>query len=95
MELCPFCGGQLIFCNCADVGSKKWKKRLSGKRFPFILYPNLCAKCGTLWPDIFMVPDAEWERYVEPAMRDKMLCKGCYEQIKARIDDGEINDQEQ
>jgi hypothetical protein len=55
-------------------------------RIPFILYPNLCAKCGELWPEMFSVPDAEWERYVEPRMRHEMLCEACYAHIKACVD---------
>jgi hypothetical protein len=34
---------------------------------------------------MFRVPDVEWQRYVEPNVRDKMLC-GQY-QIKAWIDE--------
>ena len=41
---------------------------------PFIEYPNMCAKCGELWPEMFRVSDAEWRRYIEPSQRDKMLC---------------------
>ena len=33
-----------------------------------------------------MVPDEEWERYIEPRMREVMLCKACYTQIKDWID---------
>jgi hypothetical protein len=55
-------------------------------RIPFILYPNLCAKCGTLWPEMFLVPDAEWKHYIEPRMQREMLCQACYKQIKAWID---------
>ena len=50
MECCASCGGQLIWCACPSSTSTK-------ERVPFILYPNLCAKCGTLWPEMFMVPD--------------------------------------
>jgi hypothetical protein len=25
---------------------------------PFIEYPNMCAKCGELWPEMFRVSDA-------------------------------------
>jgi hypothetical protein len=50
MECCASCGGQLIWCACFSSTSTK-------ERVPFILYPNLCAKCGTLWPEMFMVPD--------------------------------------
>jgi len=79
MECCASCGGQSIWCECASSTSTK-------ERVPFILYPNLCAKCGTLWPEMFMVPDEEWERYIEPRMRGKMLCEACYTQIKEWVD---------
>ena len=70
-----------------DAQQGDWKKLLSDKgRIPFILYPNLCAKCGTLWPEMFLVPDAEWKHYIEPRMQREMLCQACYKQIKAWID---------
>lgn len=80
MECCASCGGQLIWCEC-PLHAPAPKERV-----PFILYPNLCAKCGTLWPEMFMVPDEEWERYIEPRMRGKMLCEACYTQIKEWVD---------
>jgi len=80
MECCASCGGQSIWRgNCPSSTSMK-------ERVPFILYPNLCAKCGTLWPEMFMVPDEEWERHIEPRMRGKMLCEACYTQIKEWVD---------
>lgn len=57
-------------------------------RIPYILYPNLCARCGQLWSEMFHVPDEEWERYVEPRERGKMLCWNCYCEIKRLIDTG-------
>jgi hypothetical protein len=99
MERCPFCGGQLICCDCGagqdefvinddEVDGEGWERMLNAKgRVPFILYPNVCAKCGELWPDMFKVPDEEWERYIEIGERDKMLCKPCYDQIKIWIDE--------
>lgn len=55
-------------------------------RVPFVLYPNICRRCGELWPDMFRVSDEEWERYVQASERHEMLCRGCYDQIKGYID---------
>jgi hypothetical protein len=103
MERCPFCGGQLISCECdpQELGVKEGmtdeqaeqavKHKVEEKgRIPYILYLNVCAKCGTLWPEMFHVPDEEWERYIEPGERDKMLCLPCYEQIKAWIEESAV-----
>jgi hypothetical protein len=79
MALCPRCGHQRISCDCKGVSAKL--------NIPFILYPNMCAKCGVLWPEMFHVSDDEWRRYVEPAKRHKMLCRSCFDQIKAWIDE--------
>jgi hypothetical protein len=100
MECCPFCGHQLLSClmfgGCPEASQKDWKMAVRGwkkedrkkskRRIPFILYPNLCVKCGTLWPEMFKVPDAEWKHYIEPQMQREILCKACYEQVKAWID---------
>ena len=45
----------------------------------------LC-QIGTLWPEFFRVPDAEWARYIQMDMRDTVLCRSCYEYIKQVID---------
>lgn len=67
---------------------KKWDAILKEKGLiPYIVYPNLCRKCGKLWPDLFRVPTEEWDRYVEPQYRRSMLCEECYEQIKAWTDE--------
>ncbi len=66
---------------------KKWIKILEKKgRIPYIIYPVICAKCGKLWPDLFHVPDKEWERYISPNMRKTVICKECYNFIKEVID---------
>lgn len=129
MEICPFCGGQLITCSCSYIKlgfdykepiwdhatksfspeshptnglpkkiyenglpedlQEKWEKILKEKgRVPYIQYPNLCQKCGMLWPEMFNVPTEEWEKYVMKRERRGMLCRPCYNQIKKWIDDG-------
>lgn len=68
----------------------KWIEILEeAGRIPYILYPNICARCGKLWPDMFNVPDEEWNRYIEPCMRHEMLCKECYDYIKSVTDKAE------
>lgn len=65
----------------------EWDAILDKKgRVPWISYPNMCRRCGACWPGMFRVPDEEWERYVEPAMRARMLCEPCWDWIKGRID---------
>jgi ribosomal protein S27AE len=67
--------------------TRKWHAILEGKgRIPFVLWPNLCARCGTRDVGMFMVPNDEWAAYVEPAQRDKVLCRPCYDEIKRLID---------
>ena len=61
----------------------KWCEILEEKgRVPFIEYPNVCAKCGALSPEFFMVSDEEWQKYIELDMRRSILCKTCYAYIK-------------
>jgi hypothetical protein len=107
MEICPFCGGQLISCGCAykipgiDISpgtyayenglteelEKQWDELLKKKGLvPYIQWPNICAKCGKLWPDMFRVKDEEWKKYIDISHQDQMLCRSCYEYIKNVID---------
>lgn len=60
-------------------------------RVPFISYPNICRRCGELWPDMFKVANEEWEKYVQLSERHEMLCYGCYDQIKDYVDREEKN----
>ena len=71
----------------SEEQGRRWLEILEEKgRIPWIQYPNICIKCGALWPEMFAVPNEEWEKYVEPAMRGKMLCWECYEWIQEMID---------
>jgi hypothetical protein len=66
---------------------KRWEEALEHKgRIPFIVYPNICAKCGALWPELFKVSAEEWNRYVEPDMRKQVLCRSCFDYVKRVID---------
>lgn len=82
-----------------DDLSEKWETMLKEKgRVPYIVYPNMCRKCGVLWPEMFSVSDEEWEKYVMIRERDKMLCRPCYDQIKEWIDNPDkegINNEEE
>jgi hypothetical protein len=61
----------------------KWCELLESKgRVPFIKYPNVCAKCGVLYPEFFRVSNEEWEKYIEIEMRGSIICKACYSYIK-------------
>ncbi len=101
-ERCPFCGNQLASCDCcytemeisgyrrlSESEKKQWIGILEEKgRFPYIRYPNVCAKCGRVSPDFFKVADEEWNRYIQPDMQSKILCRDCYEYIRRIIRNG-------
>ena len=112
MERCPFCGGQLISCECCyeklglrdrvkygtetnylppaiyergldPANESAWDDLLRAKGLvPYIRWPNICGRCGALYQDFFMVPDAEWRRYIQIDARDQVVCRPCYDEIK-------------
>jgi hypothetical protein len=43
--------------------------------------PNVCVRCGLLYPELFMVPDHVWQHYIEPAQRDGIMFFGCWRRI--------------
>lgn len=96
VERCPFCGDQLIICGCIDeiYGSKipqdeEWLTKLEEKgRVPYIVYPQICARCGELWPDFYRTTDKEWRTYIPIAERKLIICKDCFDRIKKLIDTG-------
>lgn len=71
----------------SEEEEEKWQRILSVHgRVPWIKYPTICAKCGMVDPPLFSVPDEEWEKYVEPGKRRRVLCQECYDFIKHVID---------
>jgi hypothetical protein len=70
-----------------DEQKAGWMAILNKKgRVPFIEYPNMCARCGKHWPEMFMVSDKEWEHYIETSHRNDILCLDCYLHIREIID---------
>lgn len=67
---------------------EKWENILNEKgRVPYIFYPNVCARCGKLMPDLFQVSNEEWEHYIEIGERKNVICRECYNYIKKIIDE--------
>jgi hypothetical protein len=63
---------------------EQWERILEAKgRVPYIVTPNMCARCGETWPDMFMV--ADWDDVIPADLRREMLCRGCYELIKGFV----------
>lgn len=61
----------------------KWTKLLDNiGRIPYILYPNICGRCGKLWPDMFDVSNTEWSKYIQLKKRHLILCLPCFSKIK-------------
>lgn len=82
LEYCPQCDKQRLWmCRCGP----------DADRSPFISYPLICARCGELWPELFGVPDKEWEDYVEPSKRREILCRPCFDQMKAWTDEADYS----
>lgn len=72
-----------------EAQAKAWEQMLEAKgRLPYIVYPVLCARCGTLWPEMFAVPDEEWQHYIQLDQRESVLCHPCYLDITRLIDLG-------
>ena len=54
-------------------------------RIPYFLLPNMCMRCGGLWPEMFSVSDERWKAVVEPLMRHRMLCRPCFDEMELLI----------
>lgn len=95
-EICPVCDGQFAGCDCN-----------AAHRYPFIHYPVVCVKCGRPKPEVFMVEDEVWGRYIQVDQQGSRLCLECWlfivhvtEQAKEQFDafksmlaDGPIEDE--
>jgi hypothetical protein len=55
-------------------------------RIPFISAPQLCARCGSRWPEFFVVQDRVWNYYTDPGLRDQILCETCFKGIREAVD---------
>jgi ferredoxin len=55
-------------------------------RVPFISSPQLCARCGRRWPELFVVPDRAWNYYTDPGLRDQIVCEECFRSIREAVD---------
>jgi hypothetical protein len=55
-------------------------------RLPFVDAPQMCGRCGRLWPDLFVVQDAAWEYYAGPRLRDAIVCERCFDQLRRAVD---------
>src|SRR5262245_33657065 len=78
-EQCSKCGRQLVSCSCYTEYSPP---PADSERLPYVHYPNICARCGKVEPLLFMVPDDEWEYYMQPDKRDEIICPDCYIAIR-------------
>ena len=57
-------------------------------RIPYIYYPVICARCGKVNPHFFMVSDKKWKKYIQPNMRNEVLCKKCFKFVVEAINEG-------
>lgn len=78
-EICPLCLDQLLAC--PHVARPEDVEKAG--RIPFLYFPSLCAKCGTIDPDFFRVTDKEWRTIIPKPYWDLVLCRSCYDALAA------------
>ena len=89
MERCPLCNPvhekQLISCSREHYDAVE-----NGEvpRIPYIPRMFNCEVCNELFPQMFNVPDEEWDKYVIPNLQHKVLCWDCYVAMKKLFPDG-------
>lgn len=84
MERCPICGKQLITC----FDHFPLVKTGEYQRIPYIQPLVYCGACGTTFPEFFSVPDEEWDKFVIPPLQDEVICRPCYDEMKALFPEG-------
>ena len=73
-----------------DVEREKWKEKLQEKgRIPYIFYPNICNKCGVLWPIYINIPPEDLMKYTFIDGKRHLFCRTCYNEVKSMIDTGQ------
>ena len=66
---------------------RRWKEICTQKgRIPFIDIPQLCVRCGQVWPEMFMVQNKVWLYYTNPELKNEMLCLDCFQEIRQKVD---------
>lgn len=71
-ELCPAAECPWTLLQCPEA----WHQTLP--REPFMLYPVLCARCGSPFPSIFYVNDTLWSAVVGRKYIGITLCQPCF-----------------
>jgi hypothetical protein len=71
----------------SEEQEERWFEMCVAKgRIPFISTPQLCARCGSLWPEFFVVQDRVWSYYTDPGLRDQIICEPCFKGIREAVD---------
>src|SRR5689334_14769941 len=66
-----------------DEQETQWRKRCEDRgRLPYVYAPQMCGRCGTLWPEFFVVQDTAWEYYAGPLLRSSLLCEPCFTALR-------------
>jgi hypothetical protein len=65
----------------------RWEAILDARgRVPHVYAPQMCGRCGRLWPAVFVVQDAVWDYYTGPQLRDAILCEPCFHELRRSVD---------
>lgn len=86
VERCPICNGQLI--SCSEEHFKQVDQGDTTPRIPYFPRIVRCDLCNIPYPDFFMVPDEEWDKFIVPELQDKVICRPCYDTVKSLVPKG-------